>query len=377
MKILKSSALIKPPAKSANPKIQETPKISKGLEKLLGDTEKKFGKNAIMLGFPKDEDGQLKVIERVPTGSISLDIALGGGLPLGRFTELSGAYSVSKTTQAMHIIRNAQKMGLRCAIIEAEAGSISEPYLRDLGVDVANLVYSPSEGLEEALQILFDLQRSGEVQLAVWDSIEASPPTKEYDTDMDDTVQMGIKPKLNNMYFRKFMAGNNYLTRRDMRPFTLIGINQLREAIGRYGDPEFTTGGRGKGFTAAIDLRLRKGDWIVEGKGENAQIVGQIVKFKVEKNKTFKRMQTGEFDFYFAPNSQGVKPLYNDNVKEIIVEGIEYGLIIQGGAWFTVNETGKKFQGLPALVEYLRPQKNLIDKFRKEIIDQITKETSK
>jgi len=268
-------------------------------------------------------------------------------------------------------------MGLRCAIIEAEAGSISEPYLRDLGVDVANLVYSPSEGLEEALQILFDLQRSGEVQLAVWDSIEASPPTKEYDTDMDDTVQMGIKPKLNNMYFRKFMAGNNYLTRRDMRPFTLIGINQLREAIGRYGDPEFTTGGRGKGFTAAIDLRLRKGDWIVEGKGENAQIVGQIVKFKVEKNKTFKRMQTGEFDFYFAPNSQGVKPLYNDNVKEIIVEGIEYGLIIQGGAWFTVNETGKKFQGLPALVEYLRPQKNLIDKFRKEIIDQITKETSK
>jgi len=164
---------------------------NKVLEKLLHDSEKKFGVNAIMLGFPKDDAGNAKEVERLATSSISLDIALGGGLPLGRFTELSGLFSVGKTTVAMHCLREAQKIGLRCAIIDAE-GTITKDYLEMLGVDTDSLIYSPSEGLEEATQLMFDMQKSGEVHFCVWDSIEASPPTKEYEKEMEDTMQMGV-----------------------------------------------------------------------------------------------------------------------------------------------------------------------------------------
>ena len=338
------------------------------LDQLLRDSERKFGANAIRVGFPKDEKGNVKTFERLPTGSLALDIALGGGLPLGRFTELSGLYSVGKTTLAMHMVREAQAAGLTCAIVDAE-GTIDEGYLKNLGIDTSSLVYSPSEGLEEATQLMFDMQRSGAVHFCVWDSIEASPPTKEYEKEMEDTMQLGVKPKINNLFFRKYMAGNNWLVRRGMRPFTLVGINQIRERIGQmHGDPEFTVGGKGKDHASTIEMRLRRGDWIEEGKGAGRRIVGQVVKFKISKNKTYRRMQTGEFDFYLAENGQGVAPLHIDTVKETIIEGIDCGLIEQRGAWFVVMESGHKCQGLPELVRHLRPQKELLQKFRERII---------
>ena len=343
------------------------------LDQLLRESEKKFGANAIRVGFPKGEDGKPKSFERLPTGSLTLDIALGGGLPLGRFTELSGQYSIGKTTLAMHMVREAQAIGLTCAVVDAE-GTIDEKYLESLGIDTKALIYSPSEGLEEATQLMFDMQKSGAVHFCVWDSIEASPPTREYEKEMEDTMQLGVKPKINNLFFRKYMAGNNYLVRRGQKPFTLIGINQIRERIGQLrGDPEFTVGGKGKDHASTIEMRLRKGDWIEEGKGQYKKIVGQIVKFKISKNKTFKRMQTGEFDFYLAENEQGVTPLYVDNVKEIIAEGVDHGLIEQKGSWFVVKETGHKCHGVPDLVKHLRPQEELIQRYRKHIIEQALK----
>ena len=210
-------------------------KDSKELYKLVESLNKKFGTNAVSLGFPKTENGGMKTIERIPTGSFSLDIALGGGLPLGRFIEISGAFSSTKTTQCLHIIANAQKRGLVCALIDVE-GTTDEKYVKSVGVDFDNLLYSRPDGMEEALQMLLDMQKSGEVHLAVLDSIAAMSTNKEQDTSMEETVRMGIPQQLLGEYFRKYQANNNRLEREGKKPFTIIGINQVREKIGAYGD---------------------------------------------------------------------------------------------------------------------------------------------
>ena len=348
-------------------------KKSPEITKLLNDLNKKFGMNAVTLGFPKSEDGEIKTIERIPTGSISLDIALGGGLPLGRFIEVSGAYSSTKTTQCLHIIAQAQKRGLVCALVDVE-GTTDEAFAESIGVDFDSLIYSRPDGMEEALQLLLDLQKSGEVHLAVLDSIAAMSTNKEQETTMEETVRMGIPQQLLGEYFRKYQANNNRLEREGKKPFTIIGINQLREKIGAYGDPEYTPGGRAKGFACSVDIRLRRGDWISEGTGDNKEIVGQVVKFKIEKNKTFKRMQTGEFDFYFSSdNNAGIPEFFNDNYKEIIVCAVEWGVIERTGSWFVYNN--QKYQGMNNLVAALKEDPSLIEKLKEEVLFLATRKS--
>ena len=348
-------------------------KKSPEITKLLNDLNKKFGMNAVTLGFPKSEDGEVKTIERIPTGSISLDIALGGGLPLGRFIEVSGAYSSTKTTQCLHIIAQAQKRGLVCALVDVE-GTTDESFAESIGVDFDSLIYSRPDGMEEALQLLLDLQKSGEVHLAVLDSIAAMSTNKEQETTMEETVRMGIPQQLLGEYFRKYQANNNRLEREGKKPFTIIGINQLREKIGAYGDPEYTPGGRAKGFACSVDIRLRRGDWISEGTGDNKEIVGQVVKFKIEKNKTFKRMQTGEFDFYFSSdNNAGIPEFFNDNYKEIIVCAVEWGVIERTGSWFVYNN--QKYQGMNNLVAALKEDPSLIEKLKEEVLFLATRKS--
>lgn len=338
---------------------------SKEMKSLLSELNKKFGNNAITLGFPKTLEGNPEEIARIQTGSFSLDLALGGGIPVGRFTEISGAYSSTKTTQCLHIIRKAQEEDYVCALIDVE-GTTDEPFIKSIGIDSDALFYSRPDGMEEACQIILDLQRSGEVHLAVLDSIAAMSPNKEQSTTMDESFRMGIPQQILGEFFRKYQANNNRLTREGKTPFTLIGVNQLREKIGGYGDPEFSPGGRAKGFAASVDLRLRRGDWIAEGSGENKEFVGQVVKFKIEKNKTFKRMQTGEFDFYFAENDTGIPVFYNDEHKEVIMAAVEWGLIEKAGAWF--NYDGNKYQGLSKLLEAMVEDEELVREMKKKII---------
>ena len=335
------------------------------LMKLIDSMNKKFGQNAVTIGFPKSEEGNVKGIERIPTGSISLDIALGGGLPLGRFIEISGAFSSTKTTQCLHMIASAQRAGLVCALIDVE-GTTDEAFATAIGIDFDSLIYSRPDGMEEALQLLLDLQKSGEVHFAVLDSIAAMSTNKEQETSMEETVRMGIPQQLLGEYFRKYQANNNRLEREGKRPFTIIGINQLREKIGAYGDPEYTPGGRAKGFFCSVDIRLRRGDWISEGTGDNKEIVGQVVKFKIEKNKTFKRMQTGEFDFYFSENNAGIPEFFNDTYKEVIVSAVEWGVIERAGSWFMYD--GQKYQGMNSLVNALKSDSSLIEKLKEEVI---------
>ena len=134
--------------------------------------------------------------------------------------------------------------------------------------------------------------------------------------------------------------------------------------------PEYTPGGNAKKYFSSVNIRFRRGDWITEGKGDNKQIVGQVVKFKIEKNKTYKRMQSGEFDFYFAPNNADVKRLYNDNFKEIVMLAVEYGVIERRGAWFFYKED--KYQGTDNLIAELKVHPETVEDIKKQVLEYAT-----
>lgn len=341
-------------------------KLPQELLSVVNDLNKKFGENTIQIGVPEKQN----TIPRIPTGSPTLDVALGGGIPEGRFIEISGNESSTKTTQTCHIIREAQKLGHTVAFLDVE-GTSDFDYFEQIGIDTANLLYSRPDSMEEATEAMLQLQKSGYVTLGIIDSIASMTPNKEAESKMDETVRMGIPQQLLGEFFRKWQANNNRLERLGKRPLTLIGINQLREKIGAYGDPEYTPGGNAKKYFSSVNIRFRRGDWITEGKGDNKQIVGQVVKFKIEKNKTYKRMQTGEFDFYFAENNADVKRLYNDNFKETVVLAVEYGVISRGGAWFYYED--EKFQGLDNLIAYLKVHPEKVKDIRSGVLDLATK----
>jgi len=352
---------VKGRGQNKTPVENENKKETPSLEKAITLINKKFGEGALTLGLPKTIKGPIK---RIPTGSLSLDIDLGGGIPVGRVTEISGGFSSGKSTQVMHIIRNAQTMGMVCAIIDAE-GTYNEEYFNMLDVNPDIVYYSQPDSLEEGTQIILDLQREGVIELAVLDSIAAMTPNRIQDSEMDEKTQIGIAPKLWGEFLGKFQMNNNKLVRDGKKAVTLIGVNQLRERIGAYGDPEYTTGGRAWGFYKSVDIRFRRGDWITVGKGDDKEVVGQVTKYKIEKNKTYKRMKVGEFDFYLTDNPLGIKPLYNDTTKEVIILAINYNIIQKAGAWFKYKD--QKYQGIDRLIEAIKSDEN----FMKEIMNKI------
>lgn len=337
-------------------------KTNAEISKLVADLNKRFGENCISIGVTSDSGP----VKRIPTGSFSLDMSIGGGIPVGRCTQISGAYSSTKTSQAIHIIREAQKMGYTCAYIDVE-GTSDEYFFESIGVDYASLLYSRPESLEEATEILLQLQRSGVVQVGVIDSVAALSANKEQETSMEDTVQMGVTQKLWGEFARKYQMNNNHLTRNGKESFTLILINQLREKVGAYGDPEYTPGGRAIGFLTTLDIRFRRGDWIKEGTGGNQKITGQIVKFKIEKNKTFTRMQTGEFDYYFADNTANVVKYHNDYLKDVVITGYNWGIIERSGSWFVYKD--KKVQGAQGMVDLLRNEPDIVEDIRTQVLN--------
>lgn len=340
--------------------------LSANLQKLVNELNGKFGENTISIGVPE----RRATVNRIPTGSITLDLELGGGIPEGRFIEISGNESSSKTTQVCHIIREAQKLGHVVIFADVE-GTSDLPYFKSLGVDTDSMIYFRPDSMEEATETILQFQKSGEVTFGVIDSIASMIPNKEAASKMDETVRMGIPQQLLGEFFRKWQANNNRLDREGKTPFTLIGINQLREKIGAYGDPEYSPGGNAKRFFSSVNIRLRKGDWIVEGKGDSKTVVGQIVKFKIEKNKLGARMRTGEFDFYLRENAVGVKPLYNDNEKEIIILAVNWGVVERKGSWFYYND--QKYQGVDPLIAELKRNPDMVQKIKEEIFSLSSK----
>lgn len=346
--------------------------MSKELERkkdaLIKSMEKKFGANVLRPASII----QTYTKEKISTGSISLDIALNGGYPLGKFIQIRGHYSASKSTMAYHAIREFQnyfkKHKIECyvALIQGESGSYTEDYGELIGIDNDNLIINECASLEEGLEVARQLQEQEVAKLIVFDSFASFVPMKEQDSSMDDSVQMGLKPKMFDEYCRKYLAINNKITREGKTPCTVIGLNQLREKIGSYGNPEYSPGGRALDFTASLNINIRRGDWITEGTGENKEIIGQVVKFKIDKSKVCVPYKTGEFDLYLQDNSI-TKQGNIDNFKELIIEAIAFGVIVRGGAWYSYKDDFK-VQGADKVIELLRENLELFERIKIETL---------
>ena len=321
----------------------------KALDAALVKIEKDYGKGSVMKLGEYQAD---RTIEVTPTGSISLDIALGvGGVPKGRIIEIYGPESSGKTTLAIHAIAEAQKAGGIAAFIDAEH-AFDRFYAAKLGVDVDNLLISQPDNGEQALEIAEQLIRSSAIDIIVVDSVAALTPKAEIEGDMGDN-KVGLQARLMSQALRKLTAAVSK-TRT-----TCIFINQLREKIGvMFGNPETTTGGNALKFYASVRLDIRGSQAIKNGD----EVLGKQTKVKVVKNKVAPPFRRAEFDIMFG---EGIS-----RAGEIIDLGAELGIVKKSGSWFSYNDT-KIAQGRDAAKQVIADNPELAEELEGLIFEAL------
>lgn len=322
----------------------ENTEKKKALEMAMSQIEKQFGKGSVM------KLGEFKAmeIEAIPTGSLSLDIALGiGGVPRGRIIEVFGPESSGKTTLALHVVAEAQKMGGEAAFIDAEH-ALDPVYAKKLGVDIDNLIVSQPDTGEQALEITESLVRSGALDVIVVDSVAALVPKAEIDGDMGDS-HMGLQARLMSQALRKLAGALN------KTKTVLIFINQLREKIGvMFGNPETTTGGRALKFYASVRLDIRK----IENIKQDGEVKGNRVRVKVIKNKVAPPFREAEFDIVYG---EGISKAGN-----ILDMAVNMDIIEKSGSWFSYN--GDRIgQGRENVKKYLKENPEVLADVEKKV----------
>ena len=328
----------------------ENTEKKKALEMAMSQIEKQFGKGSVM------KLGEFKAmeIEAIPTGALSLDIALGiGGVPRGRIIEVFGPESSGKTTLALHIVAEAQKMGGEAAFIDAEH-ALDPVYAKKLGVDIDNLIVSQPDTGEQALEITESLVRSGALDVIVVDSVAALVPKAEIDGDMGDS-HMGLQARLMSQALRKLAGAIN------KSKTVLIFINQLREKIGvMFGNPETTTGGRALKFYASVRMDIRK----IENIKQDGEVKGNRVRVKVIKNKVAPPFREAEFDVMYG---QGISK--EGNVLDMAVN---LDIIQKAGSWFSYN--GERIgQGRENVKKYLKENPEILKEVEEKVRENFAK----
>ena len=318
-------------AKETKTAVSSEDKKDQLLQDALRAIEKEYGKGSIMrLGDRADVS-----VDAIPTGSLTLDAALGiGGYPKGRIIEIYGPESSGKTTLALHAIAECQKEGGRCAFIDAE-NAIDPLYAKNLGVDIDELILSQPDSGEQALEITEVLIKSGAIDLVVIDSVAALVPQAELDGEMGD-ASVGLQARLMSKAMRKLAGVMNRSN------CTAIFINQLREKVGiMFGNPETTPGGRALKFYSSVRLDVRRGETLKNGQ----DVYGNVVKIKVVKNKVAPPFKTATVNMIYG---EGISHL-----DEVINMAVENDIIDKSGAWFSYK--GDKIgQGFQAVREFMK-----------------------
>lgn len=317
----------------------------KALEAALGHIEKQYGKGSVMkLG----ESGANMQVEVVPTGSLSLDIALGlGGMPKGRIIEIYGPESSGKTTVALHVVAEVQKRGGIAGFIDAEH-ALDPAYAKNIGVDIENLYISQPDNGEQALEITETMVRSGAVDIVIVDSVAALVPKAEIDGDMGDS-HVGLQARLMSQALRKLTA---VISKSNC---IVIFINQLREKVGvMFGNPETTTGGRALKFYASVRLDVRRVETLKQG----GEMVGNHTRIKVVKNKVAPPFKQAEFDIMFG---EGIS-----KEGDILDLAVECQIINKSGAWYSY-EGNKIGQGRENAKLFLKEHQDICDEVERRV----------
>ena len=317
----------------------------KALDAALGQIERQFGKGAVMkLGDPSTQMN----VETIPTGSLSLDIALGlGGIPKGRIIEIYGPESSGKTTVTQHMIAEVKKRGGIAGFIDAEH-ALDPVYAKNIGVDVDNLYISQPDNGEQALEITETMVRSGAIDIVVVDSVAALVPKAEIDGDMGDS-HVGLQARLMSQALRKLTA---VISKSNC---TVIFINQLREKVGvMFGNPETTTGGRALKFYSSVRLDVRR----IESLKQGGEVIGNRTRVKVVKNKIAPPFKEAEFDIMFG---EGIS-----TVGDILDLAADNSIVNKSGAWYAY-EGNKIGQGRENAKQYLRDNPEICAQIERKV----------
>ena len=317
----------------------------KALDAALGQIEKQFGKGSVMkLG----DNGKDMNIQTVPTGSLSLDIALGlGGVPRGRIVEIYGPESSGKTTVALHMVAEVQKRGGIAGFIDAEH-ALDPVYAKNIGVDIDNLYISQPDNGEQALEITETMVRSGAIDIIIVDSVAALVPRAEIEGEMGDS-HVGLQARLMSQALRKLtgvVSKSNCI---------VIFINQLREKVGvMFGNPETTTGGRALKFYASVRMDVRR----IEALKQGGEVVGNRTRIKVVKNKIAPPFKEAEFDIMFG---RGIS-----REGDILDLGVNLGIVQKSGAWFAYNDS-KIGQGRENAKNFLAENPQVMEEIEQKV----------